>query len=275
VSEEASESVRGKSKELVDSILGAAPESPKLRECPSKDKKTTLAAPDATSPLPLVQRGRVRRNLEDMKTEAVSQAQLLERLEPPTVAEVPSEETPKPAPEDEGTQVIKRLVPGVVSGGFEVRWAEGAAPESMELQTDRSLGDLIVDWIGSRLRMRTDLSGRVTAWPRFRQGERILGGALKLSEVEPSKVLELCWIPSEERMVELVVQDGKKNQRLLTPMASAVPVSMLMNHLVGWLKLEGECRLYQGERVLGEAEILADLDDGDRQISLRIECVGK
>jgi len=204
-----------------------------------------------------------------MKTVAVSQAELLERLERASPTE---KSPPKAAPEDQGTQVIQRKPKK--KRRLQLQLRKGTS-ESLDPASEQTLAELIDGLLGSKLSIQTDLSGRLKAWPRLKQGDRVLSGTLKLSEIDSDGPLELCWIPNEEKMVELVVRDGEQSQRLLTPMATAVPVAVLLAHLVQWLELEGERRLYLGERPLGDAEILADLDDAGGRFSLRIERVGK
>ena len=142
------------------------------------------------------------------------------------------------------------------------------------MSSSLTLGELVQRWMGTRLQFKTDLAGRLKAWPRLFDGDRCLAGSTLVGSLGEDPQLRLGWVANQELMVELLVKHKGEEQRVLTGMASAIPVAILLDYLRDWLKLgEGPLRLSMADRVLGGAEILADVSSEDERISLRVERV--
>jgi hypothetical protein len=262
--------------------------APPLRSAPSPEaavespepEERTIASPDAgdlgdeiTAEVEISRsQGRTSGDVSD-RTEAFTPEQLRERLE---AAERAEQEAAKASA---GTQVFSRETATPKKNKkprqkvtLQVKVSESSDVEAIEVSGAQTIAELMTNWVGGRVSMRTDLMGRVKSWPRLRRGKSILAGKTQMSDVDVSKTLQLVWVANEERMVELFVGSGEKEDRMLVSMASAIPVKMLMEHLAEWLELGDSClRLLHDGRVLSGAEILADLPKQGGRISLKLQ----
>ena len=109
--------------------------------------------------------------------------------------------------------------------------------------------------------MRTDLSGRLTGWYRFKVDGKPVPAGTRLRELDPEKSLVIYTVPNTTRMVDLTVE-GQQATRFMAPMGMAVPVVSLVDHITAWLGLPaGEYSLVGPDGPLGPHSILADLPE--------------
>ena len=97
-------------------------------------------------------------------------------------------------------------------------------------------------------------------------------GITSVSELADGQHLKLGWVSNQEVMVDLSVKQASGDQRVLTPMASAIPMGILLDYLRDWLNLDdGPLQVTADGRRLGLSEILADLESKSGRISLTVE----
>ena len=125
---------------------------------------------------------------------------------------------------DESTDSSKKEGQSTQTKVLSVHFPDSTKSEKIQVATDWTVGQLIQSWMGERLRIRTDLTGRLQGWPRLYLGEQRLSGSMLLSEVDDGQHLKLAWVQNQEVMVDLLVKQPNGDQRVLTPMASAIPM---------------------------------------------------
>ena len=119
-----------------------------------------------------------------------------------------------------------------------VQFPGSTKPERVTVASDWTIDRLIQSWMWERLRIRTDLTGRVKGWPRLYRGEQRLLGITSVSDLDDGEHLKLGWVSNQEVMVDLSVKQANGDQRVLTPMASAIPMGILLDYLRDWLNLD-------------------------------------
>lgn len=125
---------------------------------------------------------------------------------------------------------------GVERAVFQV-CLEGHAPRPVKLK----LGDPTCE-SASRLGQAlggvpADLSGRITGWYRIRQGGKWVDGASLTGALDPSEVVEIVRVRGELVHMTIETSGIEVNHRFQAPVATSVPSSYLLGHLMGWLGL--------------------------------------
>lgn len=141
-----------------------------------------------------------------------------------------------------------------------VRRGPGERAVRMRFPKQATAAEAIAWLLGSLVPVRTDLTGRVLGWWRLADDAGRVAADATMGDLAARAPLVLEFVPSQLQMVDLTVHHGDVPTRFSCPMASALPVASLVDHLCGWLELPaGSWRLDHRGAALGAHAILCDM----------------
>jgi hypothetical protein len=140
---------------------------------------------------------------------------------------------------------------------FQIKTPGTSDALTVYLPTAATSAEAIGWMVGSVVPLPVDMSGRLSGWYRLQQAGESVAPEDRMSAL--GEGLSLEFIPSSSASAQIEVVQGDSTVRFMSPVGTAVPVSSLVAHLLGWLGLSaGPWRLYRDGMQLSDHAILAD-----------------
>ncbi len=158
-------------------------------------------------------------------------------------------------------QPIRSSLPPGKNTQYHISLGEGAGVIKQNANPEISVSSLIDLLLLHRvLPMRMDLTGRLTSHYRFMLNGSPCSGRLKMTSFSPKKVILLCSVPNEVKLMNIEVQTENNIHHFIAPVGLAMSMGSIIDHLISWLRLaKGHWVLELDSEELFSHDILFDV----------------
>jgi hypothetical protein len=169
-------------------------------------------------------------------------------------------------------QPIRSSLPPGKNSQYHISLGEGAGVIKQNANPEITVSSLIDLLLLHRvLPMRMDLTGRMTSHYRFMLDGSPCSGRLKMTSFSPKKVIMLCSVPNEVRLMNIEVQTEDDIHQFLAPVGLATSMGSIVDHLVSWLRLgRGNWVVQLDSEEMYSHDILFDVQDSLESSTLRL-----